>query len=246
MKFSKRFFFFLSIFLFFNIIAPVMINAQTFNTNSYKGLKDHSDYADGILKSYVDGTDEILTGVINKKINTIYGDTDIEGSSGTAITFSGGTNITVTRTGDSFEISAAGDAAGITKIYGDTGDGTGVGAVTIKGDANISVSQLGNTLEINFLGTIPEEKMLMTNFVQPDSYEQGAAAEGHYRTIHFTNTSNFPDIFVYRNGLLQNYIYDYSSGYDGDTYSVTFNYDISSTEVIIGTMFGLFAPSVGP
>lgn len=60
------------------------------------------------LKTYVDSTDETLLGLINGKISTIYANTDSTGSTGSSITLKQGTNVTITRSGDTFEISATG------------------------------------------------------------------------------------------------------------------------------------------
>lgn len=110
-------------------------------------------WTSAVVKTYVDGTDETLIELIGTKIETIYDTDDIEGSTGTAITLAGGTDITVTRTGDSFEIDYTGTGGGIAQIYANTdAEGSTGPNITLKEGSNVTITRTGDTFEISSTG----------------------------------------------------------------------------------------------
>lgn len=122
MKFSKRFFFFLSIFILLNMLIPCFLHAQV-NTNSYKGLKEYIDavYLDKAdtdsvyTKEAADTTTEAAIAAAltaDAKIKKVYANTDPAGTTGPNITLKQGLNVMITRSGDTFEIAATGGTGG--------------------------------------------------------------------------------------------------------------------------------------
>jgi len=116
-----------------------------FNTNILQTALDY------IAENY--STTTTITGLLNTKISTIYDTDDTSGSTGTAITLKGSSDITVSRTGDTFEIDYTGTGGGISQIYANS-DATGSTGpnITLKQGSNVTITRTGDTFEISATG----------------------------------------------------------------------------------------------
>ncbi|HNQ19425.1 MAG TPA: hypothetical protein PKI46_00020 [Bacteroidales bacterium] len=118
----------------------------TFGSNILQTALDY------IAENYIKTS--TVTSLLSGKISTIYDTDDVAGSTGTSITLKGSSDISVTRTGDTFEIDYTGTSSGgISQIYANTDAEGSIGPnITLKQGSNVTITRTGDTFEISATG----------------------------------------------------------------------------------------------